>query len=450
LQSTGNVFGAASFVGTTNQIGTLGAFTTGNGFALTDSQALTGNGAVNDTGAGSTLALKTTTGGITLTGNVSAINVLDLISAGAISQTGGSISAGTLIGSSVAATTLGNGANRVINLGAYSAGGSFTLNDGRSLNVTGPVTSTSNATIALSPGTLTVAAGGGISAPTSVQLSADSVQNQGTISGGAVNLTAGTSIASSGSLTATVLSGSAGTSADFTGSTTVGTLRNFSAGSELTLGNSADLIITGTNSAPRFVATSPGKITLAGGAIATGATAVPSGTLQEKQYPTSAGLGTFLSAANVTQTGVTTVNSPSGAAGTLRVDASGQVVFNDLQATSTNLYLVLPASGTATGAIAVKGLQVSYHNLGGSGSADLTGTVGGQSGQMAATVSSITPQGNARYRMNSCPIGSVNCFLFVQSMMPPITPLMDFPIAPPPDRRDDRDLILPNVADRDF
>ncbi len=96
---TGSAATSASLTQPTNLIATLGAFSTTAGFALVNNKSLLVAGPVQDTGGASTLALTTKTGDIALAGNVSATNVVDLNSAGAIIQTGGSLAARTLTGS---------------------------------------------------------------------------------------------------------------------------------------------------------------------------------------------------------------------------------------------------------------------------------------------------------------------------------------------------------------
>ena len=96
---TGSAATFASLTQPANLISTLGAFSTTAGFALVNNKALLVAGPVQDTGGASTLALTTMAGDIALAGNVSATNVVDLNSAGAINQTGGSLAARTLTGS---------------------------------------------------------------------------------------------------------------------------------------------------------------------------------------------------------------------------------------------------------------------------------------------------------------------------------------------------------------
>jgi filamentous hemagglutinin family protein len=129
--------GSATLTNPGNLIGTLGAFNTTAGFALVDDQPLLVLGPVVDSGAASKLALTTLAGGITLAGDVSAANVLDLTSAGAINQTGGTLFAGTLTGSAAAAATLTN-SNQVATLGNFSAS-SLALNDATNLLIAGTV-----------------------------------------------------------------------------------------------------------------------------------------------------------------------------------------------------------------------------------------------------------------------------------------------------------------------
>ncbi|MDB5481350.1 MAG: hypothetical protein JWO83_2403, partial [Caulobacteraceae bacterium] len=107
---TGSSAGGASLADA-NLVDNLGAFTnTGVGnVSITDAKAsgLTVTGAV-DGGAGNTLTLTTTNAGpLTLSANVSAVGgKVDLVSAGALNQTGGVITTSTLTGSSAAGATL--------------------------------------------------------------------------------------------------------------------------------------------------------------------------------------------------------------------------------------------------------------------------------------------------------------------------------------------------------
>src|SRR5208282_2820364 len=180
---------SASLGQATNLVGALGAFTSTAGFALTDNEALLVNGAVSDTGAASTLVLTTKTGGLTLAGNVSATNVLDLVSAGSIGQTGGSISAGSLTGSAATSASLTQATNLVGALGAFTSTAGFALTDNEALLVNGAVSDTGAAsTLVLTTKTGGLTLAGNVSATNVLDLvSAGSIsQTGGSISAGSL------------------------------------------------------------------------------------------------------------------------------------------------------------------------------------------------------------------------------------------------------------------------
>ena len=203
---TGNAGTSASLIQPTNQIGTLGAFTTSAGFALVDNQALLVAGPVTDTGATSTLALTIKAGNITLAGTVDATNIVDLISAGAINQTGGSLIAGTLTGTAATSASLTQPTNLVGTLGAFSTTAGFALLDNQSLLVDGPISDTgATSTLALTTktGGITlagdVATGSGIIQITSIgdiTQSGNSTVEAGP--GGAIQILAGGNLSQSG------------------------------------------------------------------------------------------------------------------------------------------------------------------------------------------------------------------------------------------------------------
>ena len=163
--------GTVSLTNVGNAIGTLGAFSTTAGFALVDNTPLTVTGPVKDTGAASTLALTTKTGGITLAGTVSAINIMDLVSAGAINQTSGTLIAGTLTGSAATSASLAQPTNLVGTLDAFTTAAGFALTDNQPLLVTGPVIDTGAAsTLALTTKTGDITLAGTVSATNIVDL----------------------------------------------------------------------------------------------------------------------------------------------------------------------------------------------------------------------------------------------------------------------------------------
>ncbi len=184
-----------------NLVFTLGAFTTSGGFALTNDETMTVLGPVTDTGSGQTVALTTTDGDITLNGAIRApADTLNLTSAAAISQPGGSIDVTTLTGSAVESASLPQPTNLVGTLGAFSTTTGFTLVDNEALAMTGPVTDTgSGQTVALTTLIGGMTLDGAINAPADTL----TLNSQGAISqsGGSIDVTTLTGSAASASLT---------------------------------------------------------------------------------------------------------------------------------------------------------------------------------------------------------------------------------------------------------
>ena len=495
--------GSASFSGN-NHINNLGAFATKTGLSLTDGQALTVAGAVtdnafvtlNDAGFALTVASGASVvapavsligSGISVFGSVNgptsvglastgSIVIAGSVSGGVVTTTGstiaepGSLTAATLTGSAGSAQF--TGANQIASVGNFATGSDFTLSDGRSVTVAGTVTG-NNVTFgingsltdsgALQAAALTVNASGGVSVnglaqgTSSVVLSAGGgVDIAGTVAGGTVALSAGSGINASGNLSGSMVDATGGNSFSENGaSITAATIRA---------------------SAP--------TIALNGGSILTGSTSVPGGTLSVGQIPDGSGQGLFLSADSLTQSGTTRVNG-NGADGTIRIGsrAGGAGVstnFNDLQAASSKLFLVLGA-GSASGAINVQGLEVAYTGGGGAG---LSGSVNGRSGSGAASASFISPAVSGDYRINGCEIASTICTVGLVIRPPAVFLLTDigflqfstssssgssgsssggtrsasfsiFPVTDTgfdssSDRDKDLDDLLPDIADRDF
>ncbi|MGN2253712.1 beta strand repeat-containing protein [Frateuria sp. GZRe12] len=222
-----------------NHVGTLGNFTAAN-FALTNGQALAVNGSLN-VGTGS-IALTTTTGALNMNSALSGgsialdsaanlvlgkainANTLSLKSAGSISQTAtGLITAGTLSGQSVGATTL-NQANAISTLGNFSAD-SFSLTSTSALTVAGTVDG----------GASTALAAGG------------NLRINGTVKGDDTKLSAGGTISegASGNVVADTLTGQAGGAVTLNGANHIGTLGNFQAAG-FSLYDAQNLRVSGT------------------------------------------------------------------------------------------------------------------------------------------------------------------------------------------------------------
>ena len=205
---SGSAATSANLTQAGNLVGAVGGFATAAGLALTDNEALTVNGPVTDSGIGQTVALTTPTGGITLNGVITAANdTLDLVSAGAISQSGGSINVATLTGSAVTGASLQVATNLVGTLAAFSSPAGFALTDNHALTVNGVINA--------SGGTLKL-------------VSTDSINQNG------------------GSIDATALTGSATNSASLTqGGNLIGTLAAFTTSSGFALVDGEALTVNG-------------------------------------------------------------------------------------------------------------------------------------------------------------------------------------------------------------
>ena len=327
---TGSAATSASLTQPGNLISTLGAFSTSSGFGLTDAAALVVAGPVIDTGTASTLALTTRTGGITLAGTVNATNIVELISAGAISQTGGTLSADTLTGSATASASLTQPANRIAKLNSFSASG-LSLTDGADLTVGGIVNGGPSVTLS-GGGSITVAAGGAVSGSAVTTTATGNIDIAGAVQGSnSLALVSSTgSIAETGSLTTPLLTGSAAGDASLTGtasSNNVAQLAGFASGGTLTLVDGAALTITGPLTAPTIVInTGANTMTLADQAvITTGGTARPPGTVTTfpGDTPANTANGAYLTtAAGFTQQGTSTILGSNGPS-ILRINAIG-------------------------------------------------------------------------------------------------------------------------------
>ena len=251
--------GASATLGGGNQVGTLGGFATTTGLSLSNAQGLVVAGPVTD---GQSIALNVA-GGLTVSGNVTAPVVAltasgisqtggtitantstTLTSSGAIGQTGGMIATGSLTGTSAGVTSLGNPGNAIGTLGSFATKGGFSLTDGQSLTVAGPVSDGTSVAIATA-GALSLA---------------------GTVTTGALTLTTGGAITQpGGGLTATSLTGSAGSAALTQGGNQLGTLNGFTTSTGFTLVNGQPLSVAGSVTDKQSISLSAtGPLTLAG------------------------------------------------------------------------------------------------------------------------------------------------------------------------------------------
>ena len=164
--------GSTVSLGGNNTIANLGAFTSNGAFTLNDTTGLNVTGAVMTSnngaasvavtggnlaittgsvaGAGINLSTTGTGNAMTLNGNINgnAGNVV-LISADAISQTGGAINTTATLSGSASTTVTLSQANTVANLGAFTTNGDFSLTNGNHLTVVGIVGSGSLGNVSL-------------------------------------------------------------------------------------------------------------------------------------------------------------------------------------------------------------------------------------------------------------------------------------------------------------
>jgi filamentous hemagglutinin family protein len=409
---TGSSVGGATLT-QGNAVGTLGPFSnTGAGNAtglnFTDTQALQTSGAVSSTGP---LVLTTTAGGLTLGGDLTASGqTITLISAGAINQTSGLITAATLTGSSVDGATLTQG-NAVGTLGPFSDTGTanttgLSFTDAQALQTSGVVSSTGPLALTTTTGGLTL--GGNLTA-----------------SGQTITLTSAAAISqAAGVITAGTLTGSSASGTTLAQANAIGALGPFTvSGGSLVLYDGSALAITGPVTADFLTITATGQMTLAGNIATIGAplsqqsgpTPAPGGsTLQVLAVPTPS--GPF---ARFVQTGTSLLTDPPAI--TLRIQlpaTGGSASFADLDGPGANLVLAL-GNGTASGTMQIGGLLV----LGASGSADLFGSVAGVTTQAAAALGQISPTVNLAYTFNDCTIGLAACGAPLFPLLPPLVGL---------------------------
>lgn len=138
----------------------------------------------------------------------------------------------------------------------------------------------------------------------------------------------------------------------------------------------------------------------------------------------------------------------TGTPRTPRIDASVGVTFNGsgLIAPRTWFILGLSNAARASGNIDVLWLDTVTSGPAAGGGAALSGSVGGLGGNAAAGTSYIEPGSNSAFRINGCPIASLNCMPTFQGL-PAASPLNSFVIGSIYDPNDEDDLLLPLVSD---
>ena len=486
----------------TNAVAGLGAFASSTGFTLVDAIPLSVVGPLAD---GTAIAL-TSHGAMTLSGSLAAPAIslvalpavvrrfagppssgtitetagaidgaasVTLTATGAISQTGGTVAANVLSGSSGGTAQLTGAGNAVATLAGFSSVGGFALTDGQALGVTGPVADPTSITLAVA-GPVTFA---------------------GTLATGVLTVTAAGPINQpSGAITADFLAGNAGLAAAFLASqNAIATLGSFTATGALTLGDSTALSVAGPVVAPSVTLLTTGAITLAG-PVTTGifafdthagvtqtqgtltAAHVTGAALGDVQFGlqestaaidsigplvtpgaiavndrTALALQSTLGAGSlaITAVGRLTLASdvialtgqlPSALVVSPRDDGSGELLqtgFGVVSGVGTTLSMQAPSAitlaqlnaglvdlvlsspgGRLTGNLIAGSLQVQ----GSAGSANLFGTVAEIAGPAAAAVATIRPAVNVNYLLNGCVIATATCGTIVIPPTPPIPP----------------------------
>ncbi len=427
-----------------NRIDGLGAVSAGGRLSVVDGVALgvSGRVAVSDNG---TITLKAPV--ITIGGSIVALGAGGEVN---LTASGGSIAevaAGGGVGridatmlTAVAAQSIAlapaGAANHVATLAASTA-------------VAGDLSLANASDLAVS-GTIAAAGGVGLGSGQSVLVPAGSV-----VMGTDVSATAVQAVTVAGTIRAgnAVVLGGGQDLVITTGAMVKGYDLSGTAAQEVAVGGAitADKIYLGGNagSAAALVAFSPGAM-LNGGASGSYGSNVPVAGWPGLAAATG---GTFISTQNLSIAGsLTLLATAPGISPTLRIDLAGTGVLDPsggLVAPNATVFIDMGSHANLSGAFEVGALALAYPR-GGSGSAELSGTVRGIGGQAAAQIVAISPGPNAAYRLNACAIASVSCFVVSTERLPQSVPIRDLDIRPARDTVDETEVLLPNVSSKDF
>ncbi len=371
-----------------NAIGTIAAAISGSGkgFALNN----TATGLTVDTAAGMTgistnngaVSLTTTTSGSqTINQNISVgTGAVTLVSAATIGQTGGVITAGTLIGSSVGGASLTK-ANAIANLGSFSnaTSGLLTVTANQALATTGSVSSAGDLTLTTTTGALT--------------LGADVVAASGIVS----LISAGTIAQNAGIVSAATLIGSSVGGTSLTKANTVANLGSFANTTSglLAFTNNQALATTGSVSSAGDLTlkTTTGALTLGANVVAASGTVslISAGTIAQ-----SGGIigATTLIGSSVGGASLTKANMVTNL-GSFANTTSGLLTFNNNQALATTGSV--SSTGNLTLATTTGGLTLGADVVAASGTVTLTsaGTIAQSGGIIAATTLTGSSVGGA-------------------------------------------------------
>ena len=454
-----------------NQVVTLGNFIAGGSFLFINGRSMNVTGAVT---AGSNLTL-TDTGTITqLTGStIQATNgALTLTASGDIDQQVGALMTAPAAAGTLNLTAAGN-IEFAGTLAATGPSASMTLNanggditDTFQGSHTGRVLATSLFAHALGNIIIDNTAGAGNQIGPIVNVSATNggvilTNGQNLFFIGPVSAGLDINLASTGNLTLnpgiTVASNGGAVSFNVAGQFIESTGVTIS-GPVFSIVAPGGITIDGTITAPKIVLNAQtGTIAFGNGAdLNTGSAFSQNGQIPFASLPSAAtaNAGAYLFAGAIEQFGALTINGGlvGSPAATLRADITtpaGDISFdpnNGLQARSTTLILNL-TGGSATGEAFILGLDLQYSAQ---GSTDLIGLINQRAGQASAQVGFISPRQNKDYLFNSCPIQAINCLLLSTESVPVINPLQDINVGVLRSSDDDSDLLLPNVAGRDY
>jgi len=263
----------------------------------------------------------------------------------------------------------------------------------------------------------------------------------------------GGSIYGTGVVEAGRLTGSSAGATTLLGTNRIAGLGTFNA-TAIDIKDSVALTLSGTITAPLIqIDAGTNQISIANGAtLVTGGIARPNGAFVA---PTPGDGGAYLT--DFVQQGNAYVVSPTGGPTILDITANpgGSIAFDPtggLHGSNTWLILNVPGStsGLATGNIFVQSLDVIFSTGSSGGGANLYGTIATIGGQAAASVGHIAPQADARFRMNTCAIGSVNCVVLPVEVLPLTNPLEEFSLGSLMNPFNEDELFLPIVSDRDY
>jgi len=262
-----------------------------------------------------------------------------------------------------------------------------------------------------------------------------------------------------GNVTTGLVTGEAGGALVLDGpSTLISRLTDLTAGQMMMVEADGPLLLEGALSAPSMIIRSVGPMTIGELFLYTGGVAFtqpPPGNVTQSRLPdpVPGTPGAVLETRDGTMmVDRITVQVLSGSAAgnatlALRLPATGgRMTFRLVDGPGTDLTLDLGSGGFGSGRIDLRNLTV----LGTNGSTDLEGTVGGLTGQAAAGRAGLGPRLTPEYRINSCPLSSVNCVQFVVRLATPADPIRDIGLVGAREEREDPDIFVPNVAERDF